>query len=268
MAIAQHLCLRLVNDAVIAASPAERRMLARVVLERARKASLIAFCQPDNHLHVVVGCSRDTAGHLAQAVTHSLRARLGLEARFAPPFIKPIVEARHLNAAFRYVLRQPDRHGVSGDSLREASNLPDLLGLREIGSYTRVNVRRSLPRMGRRDLLQLLGVDELRPAEEPLERVIDAALAAAALPSLEGSTGEAISARRAVLAVVSSRLPCRTLAALLGISARSVQWLRARAVDPAMVMAIRLQLDLLSRLPAEALRAEAPFAHVASALHG
>jgi len=43
MAVAQHLCLRLVNDAAIAASPAERRTLAGVVLERARKASLIAL---------------------------------------------------------------------------------------------------------------------------------------------------------------------------------------------------------------------------------
>jgi hypothetical protein len=54
-------------------------------------------------------------------------------------------------------LTQIKRHGVTHlDPLLEATNLPDLLGLRSVGRYTAANVRRVLPRIQRGQLLEML----------------------------------------------------------------------------------------------------------------
>jgi hypothetical protein len=248
MAIGQHICMRLSNDAVIASTPAERRTLARVVLEKGREADLLAFGQADNHLHLETASRRAEAGRLAHDVEVSLRRRLAIAVPFAPAFIKPIEDARHLYATFRYVLRQRAHHGLEGDPLREASNLLDLLGLRTLGRYTRANVRRLLPRVTRADLLELLGVAGLAPREAPLEEVVDAALSALTLPGLAGFGAEVQAARRAVVEVVGGRVPARVLGSWIGVGERTVFRLAARRADDELVCAVRLQLDLRCQL--------------------
>jgi hypothetical protein len=99
MALGHHLCLRLANDAVLAASPEERRIVARVILRQGVDADLLGFGLADNHLHLAPACDRERAGKLAQAVEVSLQHRLILTAPFAPAFIKPIEDARHLYGA-------------------------------------------------------------------------------------------------------------------------------------------------------------------------
>jgi hypothetical protein len=244
--------MRLANDAAIASTPEQRRVLSRVVLEKARPANLLAFGQADTHLHAETASDRSDAGEAARAIEISLRRQLAIEAPFARAQLKPIESAQHLYATFRYVLRQPERHGIEADPRREDSNLPDLLGLRRIGSYTRANVRRWLPRVTREELLARLGVTDLNPvdAEHSLDQLIEAALAATALPSLDSIRPEAVAARRAVVALAGDRWRAAALAPRLHVDVRTIARLRESSVDPALLDAIRRQLRLSQQLPA------------------
>jgi hypothetical protein len=251
MPLAFHICLKLANDAVIASTPEQRRLLARVVLERGREHGLLAFSQADNHVHMEAASrSREQAGKLAQATECSLHRRLGLEVGFVPALIKPIEDARHLYAVFRYILRQPERHRLVCDPLREASNLPDLLGLRPLGRSTTATVRQLLPRVQREELLAFYGIPDLQPANAPLSRLVEATLAAAALPSLGGSTAEVVEARRAAIEVVHGRLSLREIAAALRVSERTVLLLKHRTPNAQLVAAVRRQLHLAAQLEA------------------
>jgi hypothetical protein len=259
MALGYHLCFRLLNDAVIAATQEQQRVVARVFLDQGRAAGLLAFSQADNHLHSENASDRAAAGRFAQAVELGLYWRLAPEVGFAPVYIKPILDARHLYATFRYVLRQPERHALGLDWPREASNLPDLLGLRDLGAYTRANVRRTLPRVHRDELLELLGVPELEPRDGPLDRLVAATLAATALPSLGGRAPEVVGARRAAIEIAAGRVPAPTLASWLEIGDRALRKLRTQAPDPELVLCIRRQLHLIEQRSAAALPAEAAF---------
>jgi hypothetical protein len=247
MALAYHLMLRLQNGQTIATTPEERRILARTVLGCARDSQLLAFSQADTHLHGASACDRPKAGRLAHDIETSLRWRLRIQVPFAPATIKPIEDVWHLYNTFRYILRQPERHGIALDPLREASNLPDLLGLRLLGSGTAIHVRRLLPRVTREELLALYAIPRLEPASEPLDLLVPATLAAAALPSFSGFGAEENAARRAAIEVAAGRLRAGTLAAMLGIGRRTFYTCRAMPVDGALVLAVRRQLHLLGQ---------------------
>lgn len=248
MTIGHHVCMRLVNDAVIAPDVERQRLLARVVLTKACGSGLLAFGLADNHLHLETSDGRAAAGELARVIEISLGRTLCLEVGFAPAYIKPITDARHLYATFRYVLRQPMHHELSVDPRREASNLPDLLGLRTVGAYSRANVRQHLPRIQRADLLALLGVTELDCAQGPVEWIVEAALAAVALPDLRSKSPEAMMARRAIAHLADRRVPARTVAAWLGVREHGVSDLRRGLVDEELAAAIARQLDLMARI--------------------
>jgi hypothetical protein len=52
-AIGHHIVMQLCDGRVLAATPSTRRQLARSVLKVSRDSELLAFAQPDNHLHGV-----------------------------------------------------------------------------------------------------------------------------------------------------------------------------------------------------------------------
>jgi hypothetical protein len=247
MPLGHHICMRLVNDAVLAPDIQRQRALARVVLAKAEGCGLLAFALADNHLHIETADERAAAGELARVIELSLGRVLGLEVGFTPAYIRPILDAHHLYATFRYVLRQPQHHQLPVDPRREASNLPDLLGLRVLGAYTRANVRERLPRIQRADLLELLGVTELRCAQSPAEWICEAALAASALPDLHGKSAEVVATRRAIIRIASGQVSARTVAAWLNVRARAVFELRNGPVDQHLVEAITRQLHLMGR---------------------
>jgi hypothetical protein len=250
MPIAEHAMVRLVDSSPIARSVAQRRALVQTVYAKIG-APLLAFGLADNHLHLLLACLRALAGRLVKNLELSLRRRLPVTVPFAPAFFKPVEDAWHLYRAFRYVLRQPERHQLEVDPLREASNLPDLLGLRTVGSYTAANVRRLLPRIGRRDLLELVAVKDLQSRDAPVEWVVEATLAATALPALSGSSHHAQRARRAALEVIGRRLPRAQIAACFGVSERMVSRMRLCPANAALVEAIGRQLHLMAQVPRE-----------------
>jgi hypothetical protein len=157
MAIAHHIILRLADDRVMARNVAERRRLARCVLRVGRGYRLLAFRAADNHIHIEAACGELDARRFAWRAQLSMSRALRLPVSFARPRIKPIVDQAHLRSCFHYVLRQEDRHGLRSDRLFDASNLPDLLGMRLTGNYTCNNVGTLLPRVTKADIAAHLG---------------------------------------------------------------------------------------------------------------
>ena len=200
-------------------------------------------------MHLVARVGRAQAGRLTHNIEVSLKRRLGLSVGFVQYPPKPFADNRHLYSTVRYVLRQAEHHDVECDPHQEGSNLPDLLGLRVLGRYTRDNVARWLPRLRQPDLLECFGRTELAPDDGQLDQVLEAAMAAGCRNDLQGSSREVVTLRRAVVEVVGDRLRSVELADMLGLSRRSVELLRRKPVERELVQAIRLQLGLL--LPVE-----------------
>ena len=135
-----------------------------------------------------------------------------------------------------------DTTGCRRSCALDGTNLPDLLGLRLCGRYTRENLQQWLPQLRNDQLVKWLGVDELRFADGPADDVVEAALAAAALDNLRRSTPMTIAVRRAVVEILGDRMTTTDLTAILSIRPRTLTWLRKRPVNHSLVHAIRLQL--------------------------
>jgi len=247
--LGHHLCLGLVDRRVLTASVAQRRLVARSTLRIGRDHRLLAFRAADTHLHVEALCDRRSAGRLARRLELSLHKVIGYPVAFEPARIWPIKSQRHLYNAARYILRQDERHGVDIDPWAEASNLPDLLGLRVIGRHTTIEVGRCLPRMTAAELTAIVGLkaDQLTEGDhwiEAVDQLADATAAAVALPQLRGRAAEVVVARRAAAAVTREVLDASALAAALCTSERTARRLRAESPDPLQSEAIRRQLRL------------------------
>lgn len=234
-----HLILRLRDDRVIASDTASLRMLARVVFEQTRGLGLLAFRLVDTHLHLEVLCSRRQAGELVRRLEIALVRRLKLPVGFDVPRIKPIADQHHLARTFFYILRQDEHHGYEGDAFFEASNLPDLLGLRVLGRESAENVCAALPRVRHEQLRPLLGAKTLEPdLELKLDRLPDAAAAAFALGDLIGRSAPKVAARRAAVNVARGRATSVQLAALLACDVRSIKRARATSIAPEPLRAV------------------------------
>jgi len=244
--IGYHMVLRLEDNRVIATTDAQRRTVARSVIEAAHDDRLTAFGLVDTHLHVENVEDWGRCGRLAQRIGTSVKQRLKLPVRFAPVYREPILGQSHLDRAFFYDLRQQDRHGVVTGPYHEASNLPDLLGLRTLGHPLNQHVRVLLPRVNRRRLLEILGLTDL-PEDLPVDWSLlpAAAAAAACLPDLSGNRPEVMRARdAAVQAALADGLKPAMIAEILQLSTRWLRKARQRAAAPELVRAVRLQLVL------------------------
>jgi hypothetical protein len=244
-----HIRIRLSDDRVIASDQRQRRILARAVLKQGRRSGLYAFGYPDHHLHAAARCSRREAGGLAHRLGVSLRHRLALPVGFVQYAPKPIADNWHLYNVVEYILTQPEHHELDPelDPRRDASSLPDLLGMRLIGSYTAENVRRWLPRLRRAAALKWMGVPALEPVDGPVDGIVEAALVAGCRNDLVGSTKEVIDLRCAAVKVIGNRRTAEEISAMLEVSVRTVTWLRGRQVNEDLVRAIRLQLGLTAQ---------------------
>jgi len=265
-----HIRLRLRDDRVIAPTIEHRRVLARIVFSQAREERLLAFGAPDTHGHLEAAVDRQTAGQLAHRIEVAAHYELGLGVSFAPAYFEPIRNQNHLKNAFIYILKQNQRHGVQSDPFCEASNLPDLLGLRLLGQFTATHVRSLLPRIRRSDLVDCFGIVDLQLEKLPIElvspaMVMEAAAAALGLPSLTGGENASIEARATIVHYLSGVISQRELASLLGISTRTVRRLARRQIDPRLLRATELQVAL--RHQTSLLYQESPPCHRTSLRH-
>lgn len=254
--LAHHFMLRCRDDRVLTPSVGTRRALARVVLAQGRGAGLLAFRAADTHLHVLSAVGRPEAGELGRRLSLALGRVLALPVGFEPVRIVPVLDQRHLSNAFHYILGQDQHHGFGHDPTHDASNLPDLLGLRVIGVFTADSVRNHLPRVNRTSLLAHLGADP-QACSEPLAALADAAAAAVGLHLLVGREPLVVAARRAAV-IAAGATPISEVAELLSLPLRTTQRLRCEGAPPELVRAVRLQLGLRARCPEPAFVAPTP----------
>jgi len=249
--IGTQLMYRLEDDRVLCRFMRERRRVARSFLERDPELPLLAFGAADTHLHSLLAAAGDVAREFARRVEISIQRALGPGVPFSRVHSKPIRDQHHLGNTFFYVLDQERRHGLAPDPFADATNIPDLLGLRVTGRGTIVRVRSVLPRVRREELVALLPHGERldRPLDpfQRLPHLAEAAAAALALPSIRGRQPERILARAA--AVQAAEVPRRMIVDALKIPRRSVQRLLQMSVPPALARAVDLQTRLRSSVP-------------------
>jgi hypothetical protein len=235
----------------IAVTTGAKRTLARVVLEAGRPYRLLMARAVRNELYLVSACSYPEALRFAHQVGQSLRGKLALPSPFPAPHVVPLQSRQQLCDAFWRGVRPPPASRDSSDPFGEASNLPDLLGLRLVGRHTVLCVERLLPRVARTDLARSLGVTLHQLTAGPissraLEQLADAAAAAVAAPDLDGLSRQACDARRAAVRLAGPALSVPRIAGLLRCSDRSVRGLAKQPADPLLVEAIVRQLRLRS----------------------
>jgi hypothetical protein len=246
--IAWHITARLSLDRLLATSPLEYRSLARVVRDNATPRTgfdpgLVAYSMPDSHLHLLVRCDRRTAGRFVRCLESALCRRMPLPVGFERARFTPVNTQRHLCYAFDYILRQHERHESQSDPYREATSLPDLLGLRLSSAFVANNANRCMPRLDPSHLVKHLG-HPLRQGTNP-EVLVASACAVMLIDSLQGNRPDAVLARRlAVHWGAEQGLKHVDIASCLGLSPRSVRRSLRRQVDPSLTTAVGLQVGL------------------------
>ena len=249
-----HVTIRLEDDRPIATTQAALRVVARVVLGQGEERGLLAFGAAADHLHAALATDRASAGAFARYVETALVWRLGLGARFERARIRPLQDQKHAYNTFHYAHRQDSRHELDLDRAREATSLPDLLGLRVLGTSVSARVREHLPRIRREDLVGQFpagAFDVVAPID--LDVLAEAAAAALALADLCGRSVDTLRARRAAVHVAGPDVPSRRLSDCLGIGVRAVQSLRTQRREPSVIRAVEQQVSLLTKLGREAL---------------
>ncbi|MCK6502246.1 hypothetical protein L6R53_02390 [Myxococcota bacterium] len=248
-ALAHQVILRLRDDRVIAPSVAARRALARAVAKAGQPFSLLVFRAADTHLHIVALCPAREAAELGRRAEIALVRALALPVGFNAAHVRPVNDQAHLRSLFFYVLGQERHHGTDLDPFHDASNLPDLLGMRLLAHHSLKTVRAALPRLRRADLLQPLGIDELPELPASWDLLAEAAAAAGGLPDLLGRSAEVVAARRAAVHAAREVLSGAETGRLLGVSDRAVTRLRGEEADKGLVQAVRRQLGVRAARP-------------------
>jgi len=230
--------------------------LRRAVRTLARVAgdSTLLFCIVDDHLHDVLGCDRQRAGRLAQALQLALgplaSVPLDGEAR-----IRPVEDRDHLETLVKYVIRQPVHHGLPvHPAMWEGSCFPDMIGGRVVGSLGQ-KLAPLLPRLRLWQVMEYAGLparpvvpaDDARLRRAGARGIVAAAAAAAAL-AISDSSGKSDAARavRSVVAANAHRLgmPTRETAEALGVSMRAVERWAQMAPAPKLDLAVRVRVAL------------------------
>lgn len=248
-----HVTLRLVEDDWIAREVADRRALSRTLYACGDERGLLAFRVTDNHLHVLLECSRETAGQFARVAMPALRRVLRLETPFESARIRPIRSLRHLSNTLAYVFEQGRRHDSTYDLAHDGSSLPELLGLRCLQAGPTVRrVRSTFPRLRRSQLEKWLGAAGLWSEDVAPELAVlgDAAAAAVALPHLRSRGVLACAVKSAAIRVGRTWWTGMELRQNLGLS-RSAFHRAEKLEAPAsheLMRALAGQLRLRSRL--------------------
>jgi len=244
--------MRLHDSRVIASDPRELRTIAISFLTVGKPFHLLAFRAADTHIHALVLDDFVGAGEFARRVEISMQRRLRPGVGFSEVHRKRVLDQAHLRNTFNYVLRNPARHDAQMDPLGEASNLPDLMGLRLLGEWTLDLTRAALPRVQVRELVDHLPVRSAGARVDERLLAESAEAAAGLLPG--GLAHRAPSARQgglpreAAIAAVHA-LPEETVAATarrLALSSRTVERFRTVEPDAALLRATRGQLNLRS----------------------
>jgi hypothetical protein len=242
-----HIVIRLVHDWVLAPSRREQLLLVRMVHPVFGRQPLLAFHCVDTHLHLVLAREHSVAGPIARALENGLRRTITKKVAFETADLVPVADQWHLQNAFWYVLRQIEHHGLVPDPYFEASNIPDLLGLRILGDQTRTNVRNFLPRVRVTGLWQLFGGAPPEPEGCPLEALTVSAAAAVGFEQLVGKHPQIVEAKKAAIRLSRPLHGANRVGQALALGSSTVRRLAAEPVKEELLRAVRLQIALRTR---------------------
>jgi len=216
-------------------------------------AETLLFCIVDEHVHVVVFCTRERAGRLAQSLNLAFKVRARVPLRH-PAFIEPVDSRVHLERLVGYVLRQPIHHDLPvHPALWTGSCFLDLVGARSIGALGQ-RIDRFLQRFQLSTALGHVGLtgESVVPAgDDPLRAAGAVRLLAAARAALAVGAGQAdnrpeVAAVRNVACYLAhiAGFGTKDTAAALGTSRRCVQRLARKAPAPHLVATVRVRIAL------------------------
>ena len=225
-------------------------------LARTAGQEIALFCMVDDHLHLVLLAPRARVGRLAQAFAVSLGSVAAT--KLDPARIRPVETRAHLQWLVRYVLTQPQHHGLpTAPALWSGSCFQDLVGARQVPGLT-LRITDALPRLTRRELHKLVELPpaKLKPATDEAVRTAGAARLVAAAgaslavgPTLEGNKPTVVQARRAAAQLAAAaQIPATEVAWALGSTPRATRRLTEPPVPAATIKALRLRLTLEDRL--------------------
>jgi len=239
-----HLIVALRDRRVLARGRDHRLLLTRKVLARGEPFDLLAFRAADTHLHFAMGVPAAGAMEFARRIEISLNKTFGYGITFSSAYTEPIRSQRHLINVFWYVIGQEQRHGLDQDPWFEASNLPDLLGWRQLAPWAPGLTRSFLPRLDGDRMRGVVSVvvDPDRPAS--LDGLGAAAAGALGLLELPKRGPEFARLVAVACAAVGDDWPALRLARALDVSVRSVLRYRGSRPDRPLVRAIRCQSQL------------------------
>ncbi len=250
MGVGYHVCFRSRCESVLAPTVGARRAFAAVMKRAGKDRGLYGFGLSGRHGHGVLHGADAPVSTFLRAASASLARVLGLE--IEGRVLKQIHNGWHAEDLVAYMHGQDLHHGTGVDPLREATSLPDLFGLRPDGLWLAERLREVAPSITRSQLLRQWGLDDLGE-REGLEHLADAAAAAIGSSDLAGRTAPVVAVRAAAVAAAGSGASNEQLAAELGVAERTVLRLRTTGTEPALVRAVRRQLDLRARVPVRAL---------------
>lgn len=253
--------LRFSSDGRHPLFPSERARRAAILILVGHAAPwLVAFGVVDDHLHVVVVCSRERAGKLSRAIVLGLRPISGLG--FEPSYIKQVESRAHLLRLVGYCIEQPQKHGLAeAPALWSGSCFSDIVGARAIAGL-RLRIPEVLPRYRSADAWRAAGQvpgsitrasdEQIRAAGLSSLRKA-ASFATGAPPELDRRTMPVTRARGAVVQLAHcAGFRSGDLAEILDISSEAVRKLGRRPPDEATLTATRLRLAIQLRLEADA----------------
>ena len=230
---------------------AGRRAAVRILYKHAGPW-LVLFCIVDDHVHVVLYCSRARAGKLKRAILLGLRSRAAPE--LEPPYMKPVETRSHMNWLLDYLLGQLAHHELPvHPALWSGSCFADLVGARVIDGI-QLRLPEVLPRKRSSDIWTMVGLPPKGLAPVPDSRLrelgVDAIAAAAAFavscdPALAGRPAWVVDARAATAQLArGAGIQMGDVILGLGIKKQGVYKLLARPIDPMLLRAVRLRLAI------------------------
>lgn len=231
--------------------PGEAGLRAAVrTVGRVARDKLVIFSIVDDHVHLVLACREEHVRRSGRDLLFAFRPLSEVE--ISPPHIRQVDGRRHLENLIRYLLLQPEKHGMPGPTaLWSGTCLPELVGAR-IG--IRLCLSDVLPRFRLREVFPTLGLpaQPIQPVSNAdirrlgAGRLVSAGLAAACLPPEPQGQGELlVRARNAISRLAwQADIPASEVAFANGVAPRSVYRHRAAPPDSLLEHAVRMRLAL------------------------